>query len=101
MAALWPVENDDPLWGFILNDDPLWGFISPHGYKCIHIKNHSKVNRLIPCSLDVLIPSNSLRIVANAEKAEPQPQWFGFFCPKKDSNSYVQSLHRNSGMGIM
>jgi hypothetical protein len=28
-------------------------------------------------------------------------QWFGFFCPKKDSNSYVQSLHRNSGMGIM
>jgi hypothetical protein len=32
MAALWPVENDDPLWGFILNDDPLWGFISPHGY---------------------------------------------------------------------
>jgi hypothetical protein len=32
MAALWPIENDDPLWGFILNDDPMWGFISPHGY---------------------------------------------------------------------
>jgi hypothetical protein len=27
-------------------------------------------------------------------------QWFGFFRPKKDSNSYVRSLHRNSSMGI-
>jgi hypothetical protein len=41
MAALWPVENDDPLWGFILNDDPLWGFISPHGY-------YEKIAFLIP-----------------------------------------------------